>query len=364
MLNGKTIAVVIPSYNEARQIAGVISTMPDFVDKMIVVDDFSNDGMHQVVRDLIPVVGKAMCIPETVCDDSAVGYKRARYLLYQRNIEERKFFNPQEILNTDVDNDRLILIRHTRNGGVGAAIASGYKWCKDRNIDCVAVMAGDGQMDPDELESICKPVVEEGIDYVKGNRLIHRAAYMAIPRIRFMGNSMLSVMTKVASGYWHVSDTQTGYTAISAKALAAIPLYKIYKRYGMPNDMLVKLNISFCTLREVEIKPVYFVGERSKMKVFRVIPKISWLLFRSFFRRLYSKYLFRDFHPLFILYHVGFILGICAIPYGIKILKLVIQNTSVNPLTLLAFMFLAISSLQAILFAMWMDIQDNERLYK
>ena len=132
----------------------------------------------------------------------------------------------------------------------------------------------------------------------------------------------------------------------------------------MPNDMLVKLNISFCTLREVEIKPVYFVGERSKMKVFRVSPKISWLLFRSFFKRLYSKYRFRDFHPLFNLYHVGFILGICAIPYAIKILKLVIQNTSVNPLTLLAFMFLAISSLQAILFAMWMDIQDNERLYK
>ena len=105
-------------------------------------------------------------------------------------------------------------------------------------------MDGDGQMDPNELEKICSPVIEEGVDYVKGNRLIHESAWVIIPKIRFFGNSILSIFTKIASGYWHVSDTQTGYTALSNHGLNSIPLYKIYKRYGMPNDMLIKLNIA------------------------------------------------------------------------------------------------------------------------
>lgn len=225
-------------------------------------------------------------------------------------------------------------------------------------------MAGDGQMDPDELEKICKPVVEEEVDYVKGNRLIHRSSLFVIPKTRYFGNSILSILTKIASGYWHVSDTQTGYTAISNSALYSIRLHKIYKHYGMPNDMLVKLNIAFCSLKEVEIKPVYDVGENSKMKVWKVIPKISWLLIKSFFKRLWIKYLFRDFHPLFFLYNASFVLLLVAIPYAIKILRLTIIQSPVNPVTALAFLFLFISGFQSLLFAMWMDIQDNERLYK
>ncbi len=364
MLNGKTVAVVIPAFNEVQQIRMVIETMPGFVDKLIVVDDASTDGLPETVKQLIAESGKGMALPAFRLEETNGRYHRANKLLFEQSLMERRFFTPADLLNEDPDHDRLIGLRHKTNAGVGAAIATGYKWCKDHRIDCTAVMAGDGQMDPDELESICRPVTDEGIDYVKGNRLIHRSAWLAIPRVRFLGNAILSALTKLASGYWHVSDTQTGYTAISNKALNAIALYKIYKRYGMPNDMLVKLNIAFCTLREVEIKPVYFVGEQSKMRVHKVIPRIIWLLITSFFSRLYSKYLFRDFHPLFILYHMGFVLGLMAIPYFVKILTIVIEGRNANPVTILAFVFLLISSLQSILFAMWMDIQDNERLYK
>jgi glycosyltransferase involved in cell wall biosynthesis len=364
MLNQKLIAVVVPAYNEQDQIAMVIEGMPSFVDRIIVVNDCSKDRTAEVVKEFIHKVGNGPSIPEFRYADIDLKYNRAKRMLQEQNEEEKKLFTPSEVANDDPVNQRLILINHLKNAGVGATIATGYKWCKDHNIDCTAVMAGDGQMDPDELESICSPVVNEGIDYVKGNRLIHRSAWMAIPRTRFLGNSVLSILTKLASGYWHVSDTQTGYTAISNRALNAIALYKIYKSYGMPNDMLVKLNIAFCTLREVEIKPVYFVGERSKMKVFKVIPRIFWLLNVSFLRRLYVKYLFRDFHPLFILYHISFFLGIGAIPFAIKILRLVADGVDANPVTILAFIFLVISSLQSLLFAMWMDIQDNERLYK
>ena len=220
------------------------------------------------------------------------------------------------------------------------------------------------KMDPNELDSICRPVIEEGIDYVKGNRLIHRSALLVIPKVRYLGNSILSILTKLASGYWHVSDTQTGYTAISNKALNAVRIYKIYNSYGMPNDLLVKLNIAFCTLREVEIKPVYNIGEQSKMKIFKVIPRVSFLLFKSFFKRLWSKYLFRDFHPLFLLYNMSFVLFGLSIPFAIKIFKIFISGGQLNTFTFLGFLFLFITAFQAFLFAMWMDIQDNERLYK
>jgi glycosyltransferase involved in cell wall biosynthesis len=365
MLNNKTIAVVVPAYNEEKQIGAVIDTIPYFVDRIIVVNDFSQDKTAEIVKQYIySDINQTIEIPNILNSIKLKRYNRAEFVLQQQLEKESEYFIPSEIVNGNPDNEKIILINQLQNGGVGAAIARGYKWCKDHSIDCTAVMAGDGQMDPDELESICRPVIDEKIDYVKGNRLIHRSAWLVIPKTRYFGNSILSILTKIASGYWHVSDTQTGFTAISNKALNAIRLHDIFRSYGMPNDMLVKLNIAFCTLREVEIKPVYDIGEKSKMKVYKVIPLVSWLLFKSFFKRLWIKYLFRDFHPLFILYHIGFLLGFISLPLQYKVFKLVIIGKDVNPVTLLALGFLLISCLQSLLFAMWMDIQDNERLYK
>ena len=302
MINNKTIAVVVPCYNEESQVEMVVRNMPKFVDRIIIVNDFSVDQTEATVKSLINnkfYISRTKIEPKRVVPNP---YNKAEQVLEKVNDEEIKFYTPQK---TEESKSKIVLISHLQNGGVGAAIASGYKWCKDNQIDCTAVMAGDGQMDPNELDSICRPVIEENIDYVKGNRLIHRSALLVIPKIRYFGNSILSILTKLASGYWHVSDTQTGYTAISNKALNAVKIHKIYKSYGMPNDLLVKLNIAFCTLREVEIKPVYNVGEQSKMKIFKVIPRVSFLLFKSFFKRLWVKYLFRDFHPLFLLYNMS-----------------------------------------------------------
>ena len=361
MINNKTIAVVVPCYNEESQIEMVVKNMPEFVDRIVVVNDFSKDKTETVVKSLInneAYVSLTEINPKRVVPNP---YNRAEQVLEKVNEEEIKFYTPQKI---EESKSKIILINHLQNGGVGAAIASGYKWCKDNQIDCSAVMAGDGQMDPNELDSICRPVIEENIDYVKGNRLIHRSALLVIPKVRYLGNSILSILTKLASGYWHVSDTQTGYTAISNKALNAVRIHKIYKSYGMPNDLLVKLNIAFCTLREVEIKPVYNVGEQSKMKIFKVIPRVSFLLFKSFFKRLWGKYLFRDFHPLFLLYNMSFILFGISLPFITKIFKSLLFENELNPFTFLGFLFLFITAFQAFLFAMWMDIQDNERLYK
>jgi glycosyltransferase involved in cell wall biosynthesis len=364
MLNNKTIAVVVPCYNEETQIGMVIESMPAFVDRIIVVNDRSTDATSEVVLNLMAQADNHDLHIPMLTTVKGGRYNHATEVAARVREHERKQFTPCKVLNTDPDNQRVILIEHLENGGVGAAIAQGYLWARDHGMDCTAVMAGDGQMDPDELESICRPVIAEGIDYVKGNRLIHRSALLVIPKLRFLGNSVLSIMTKMASGYWHVSDTQCGYTAISSKGLNAIMLHRIYPRYGMPNDMLVKLNIAFCTLREVEVKPVYNIGERSKMVIPMVIPSISWLLFRSFFTRLWRKYLFRDFHPLFLLYHFAMVLGLLWLPYIWKVAMAMVEGENLSFETLFAFSFLGITSVQSFLFAMWMDIQDNERLYR
>lgn len=385
MLLGKTVAVVIPAYNEGTQITKVLESMPSFVDYMVVVNDCSTDdtrrrvlefmghgdGSHnmqgtcdtpihqnKISNSVEMIQGGDVSFPEDNC------YNRADIIVHKMNQEEIQYFTPSAVYNSAPGPDRVVLIDNLENGGVGAAIARGYKLCKDMRIDCTAVMAGDGQMDPAELESICMPVVAEGIDYVKGNRLIHRSAWLVIPKLRYFGNSILSMMTKIASGYWRVSDTQTGYTAISLKALQGLRIHKIYKRYGMPNDMLVKLNIAFCTVREVEIKPVYNVGEQSKMRISKVVPTVSWLLFKSFFKRLWIKYLFKDFHPIFVLYHLSFLLLFSAATLGIRLLYELFTGQSWAFQTLILFVLFSISGFQSLLSAMWMDMQDNDRLYK
>ncbi len=366
MLNNKTIAVVVPCYNESKQIKMVLDSMPSYVDRIIVVDDASKDDTSGTVMKLLENNASSLKLQSVLQSKITPNiYNRADIEVRQKSIDEIRKFTPSEILNTNPQEEKIIVIKHLENGGVGAAIATGYKWCKDHEIDCTAVMAGDGQMDPDELESICRPVVDEGIDYVKGNRLIHKSAWVIIPRVRFLGNSILSILTKIASGYWGISDTQSGYTAISNNALNSVPLYDIYKRYGMPNDLLVKLNIAFCTIREVKIKPIYGVGEKSKLNIIKVSIPILLLLIRSFFTRLQTKYLYRSFHPLYLLYWSAFIIGIINSYFIYQLIANFFDPNTKTPTDyLIIFIFLTISGFQSLLFAMWMDIQDNERLSK
>ena len=214
MLEGKTIAVVVPSYNEAEQIGMVIETMPDFVDRIIIVNDFSSDGMETIVEKYIRKSDYNKSDIE-VQDSTKEEFKIDKYnylyadkVIHDQNILEKSLFCSSEIQNKNPYSDRILLINHTKNRGVGAAISTGYKWCKDHNIDCTAVMAGDGQMDPGELKGLCLPVISEDVDYVKGNRLKHASSSLVIPKIRFIGNSALSIMNKLASGsvsYTHLT---------------------------------------------------------------------------------------------------------------------------------------------------------------
>lgn len=315
MYKDKKIGVVVPAYNEEKLISRVIETIPEYVDKIIVVDDCSKDKTVEIVKRFKESMG-----------------------------------------------DKLVLIEHEKNGGVGGAIASGYKWARENKIDISVVMAGDAQMNPGDLPSLLEPVVNGEVDYAKGNRLFTGDAWRQIPKIRYLGNSLLSLFTKIASGYWHIADSQSGYTAVSLKVLETIDLDRIYKRYGMPNDLLVKLNIYNFRVRDIPIIPVYNIGEKSGIKLRKVIFTISFLLVKLFLWRLKEKYIIRDFHPLVFFYGLSFSLLLVSIPFSLRLIYLWIKLGSVPKVTGLALMFSLIVGLQSMFFAMWFDMESNKDL--
>lgn len=321
MRKKKKICVVIPAHNEERLITDVIDGLPGFVDWAVVVDDNSDDDTAGRVRK----------------------YK-GRF------------------------KGKVKLVALTENLGVGGAIARGYKEALKLGADVAVVMAGDNQMDPDDLPAVVDPVIEDEADYTKGNRLFMGGSWDKIPRVRYLGNSTLSLMTKMASGYWHIVDSQSGYTAISKKTLEAIDIDDIYPRYGMPNDMLIKLNVINARVRDVKIKPVYNIGERSEIKILKVIPTISWLLLKGFVKRMIKKYVIYDFHPLVFFYLLGLTLTPLGVLFGIYLVVVRVMGLlgfvdyGVAPTSALFAAFLFISGLQSLFFAMWFDMEYNKSL--
>jgi glycosyltransferase involved in cell wall biosynthesis len=264
----------------------------------------------------------------------------------------------------DKNPDRIVLIRHEVNQGVGGAIATGYKWCRDQEIDVTVVMAGDAQMDPNDMPALLDPVVNDEVDYSKGNRLISGQAWNKIPRVRYLGNATLSLITKIASGYWNVADSQSGYTVTNLKVLKTIDLDSIYKRYGMPNDLLVKLNIYNFRVCDVEIKPIYDIGEKSGIKPFRMIPKLARLMFRFFLYRMVQKYIIRDFHPLIFFYLSGFVMFFSGLFLGLYLLYYRIFIGTVEATSAIMAVFLFITGMQSLFFAMWFDMDYNKQFYR
>jgi len=314
MFKDRSVAVVVTAYNEEKLILNVLTSMPHWVDHILVVNDGSKD----------------------------------------RTVEKVTEYMEKE--------PKVALIGHKENKGVGGAIATGYKYCLEKNYDITVVMNGDAQMDPEDLSALITPLAEGVADYAKGNRLFHGKAWELIPHYRYIGNSVLSLLTKIASGYWHIADSQCGYTAISRSALEAIPIDEIFPRYGVPNDILVKLNIESMVVIDVPIRPIYNIGEVSGIRLVKVIPDISFLLLRRFFERLTQKYVIRDFHPLIFFY----ILGLIALPLGSGMgfyyfcYRILVGH--VTPVTALFAAFLTLTGILFLLFAMLFDMEYNKHL--
>jgi glycosyltransferase involved in cell wall biosynthesis len=312
VLEGKRIAVVVPAHDEEALVGATIQGIPQFVDRIYVVDDASGDGTVAAAR--------------------------------------------------AVEDGRLEVIAHDRNQGVGGAIVSGYRRAVADGLDVACVMAADNQMDPAELEKIVLPVIRGEVDYTKANRLFSGEAWRTIPRTRYLGNAVLSFLTKIASGYWHVADSQSGYTAASREILEQLDLERIYRGYGFPNDMLVHLNVWNARVRDVTARPVYGVGETSGIRYRRVVPRISWLLVKGFFWRMREKYVIRDFHPLVLFYALGFLMTLVGLGLGIAETVLRILGNEVSVATVVLVALLLTFGSQFTLFAMWFDMESNKDL--
>jgi glycosyltransferase involved in cell wall biosynthesis len=312
VIERKTVAVVVPAFNEERLIGETLTGVPDFVDRIFVVDDASRDATAE----------------------------RAR----------------------ETGDGRVQVVSREQNGGVGAAIVTGYRRALEEEIDVTAVMAADNQMDPNDLRTLVVPVARGEVDYAKANRLISGEAWRLIPRTRYLGNAVLSLLTKIASGYWHVADSQSGFTAVSKSMLAQLDLHRIYPGYGFPNDMLVHLNVWSARVRDFPSRPIYGIGEQSGIKLRRVVPRIAWLLMKGFFWRLREKYVIRDFHPLVFFYAFGFLFTAVGLALGIVETVLRFMGNDITTPTVVLIALLLISGSQFTLFAMWFDMESNKDL--
>jgi len=218
MWQSAKVAVVVPCFREARLIARTISGIPAFVDRIIVVDDGSDD-------------------------DTVAAVLRA-------------------------PDPRIELVVHPENRGVGAAIVSGYRRALAADCDVFAVMAGDAQMAPEDLADIVRPVALGLASYVKGNRFRH-ARFRDMPVTRRVAGKLLALATRLATGLT-VDDCQCGYTAISRDAALRLPLGDLWPRFGYPNDLLGMLAARGLTVCEVPVRPVY-ADERSGVRAWHAI---------------------------------------------------------------------------------------------
>lgn len=317
MYKGLKVSLVIPAHNEEKLIVPTLKSVPSSIDRIYVIDDGSTDSTSQVV------------------------------------------------FNLAKQDKRITLIKHTINKGPGKAIISGYKQSSKEGYDVTVVIGGDNQMDLADLPNFLEPFVYKKVDYTKGNRFIGPAsAFKVMPKKRFIGNSILSLLTKFTSGYWGIFDTQDGYTAISKGAIDKIDWDKVWGGYGYPSDFLIVFNTYNLRVKDVPRRAIYLPGEKqSQIKILKYILRMLPLFFRRFFWRLKVKYFYQQFHPLILFYFlsfifipVGFILGVRAIYLS------TIRTPPINSTILSA--LLLIVGIQLFLFAMFFDMQANAHLQK
>jgi glycosyltransferase involved in cell wall biosynthesis len=315
MYRKNKIGIAVPAHNEEELIGDTLKTIPDYVDRIYVCDDTSIDRTSEIVK---------------------------------------------EFMKKD---ERITLLRHEKNTGVGGAIIDCHKKGIEDGMDIMAVMAGDNQMDPKELPKLLDPIIDGNADYAKGNRFYWWEALKGMSKWRVFGNSMLTFLNKIASGYWHISDPQNGYTAISIKVLTRLPLDEIYQGYLFENDMLVKLNAYDQRVIDVPI-PSRYGKEKSKIRYGKFIVEGLWILFKDFLWRMKIKYIVRSFHPLLLFYLFGVIfmsLGILAVIWSLY-MKFFQNQLLFERITISLIVFIA--GIQFIFFAMYFDMAENRRIHQ
>ena len=310
MYRDLSVAVVVPAYCEERLIGKTVTSVPDWVDHVIVIDDASPDGTSAAVE--------------------------------------------------AVHDARIDLTTLTVNQGVGGAILTGHRRALELGADVAVVMAGDAQMDPEYLPALLDPIASGDAQYTKANRFFGPGSFAGMPRHRIFGNIALSFLTKAASGYWNLFDPQNGYTAIHRSALERLPFDRIARRYEFENDMLIQLNIMRVPARDVPIPAVYG-DEISGMRLTRVAPRIMRQLWHGFWERMWWKYVVQSFSPVALM----FFSGLACVLFGAAVGVFVLMNTLGPPVATAGTVILSVAPFltgtHLLIMALFLDIQEGNR---
>jgi len=314
MYRGRTIALVIPAYNEEKLIRPTLEEIPGLLDKIYVVDDGSTDALAKIV---------------------------------------------EEISKKD---KRVSLLRHPRNLGPGQAIITGYLQSSRDEYDITVVVGGDHQMPLEEVPKFLDPLIDSQADYTKGNRfLLWDITRQKMPKIRILGNIMITALTKIASGYYKIMDVVDGYTAITKKAIDAIDWSRAWKQYGYPMDFLIRLNAYGFKIKDVPRRPIYLEGERqSQIKGLSYALAVSPMLIKGFFLRMVFKYIYRDFHPLVFFFFMGLVLLPFGIIFGLYLFFQAFQGMNISGPRAIVCAVTIITGTQFLLFGMWFDMEASK----
>ena len=326
MYGGKTVGVVVPAYNEEGFVGDVLDSLPDYVDRVYAVDDASTDDTWAEIREHAAVErppradsahvgetadetpGGVTAPDDTTNDDTAPDDATTDADTTNDDTAPDDATTDADAVRADGDGGTVVGIRHERNRGAGGAIKTGYLAARDDGVDVTVTIDADGQMDPAMMTQFLDPIVAGDADYVKGDRLATPEFRDDMPRFRLVGNWLLTGLTRIASGYWTVSDPQNGYTAISLAALESVDLDSMYEYYGYCNDLLVKLNVAGMSVVDVPM-PASYGDEESSIDYGGYIPKVSLMLLQNFLWRLRTRY---RTHPAGLAYGLA-LLGAVAV---------------------------------------------------
>jgi glycosyltransferase involved in cell wall biosynthesis len=252
------VAVVIPSYKVTAHIVETIGEIGPEVAHIIIVDDACPDGSGKLVEQ-------------------------------------------------EVKDKRVKVIFHTENQGVGGAMITGYRAALETDAQIVVKLDGDGQMDPALIKDLIAPIVTGRADYTKGDRFDSLTGLSQMPGIRLFGNAGLTLLTKISTGYWNITDPTNGYTAIHRDALKALPLGMLSKRFFFESDMLFRLSVYRAVVWDVPMQARYG-NEKSNLSIAKTLWEFPWKHFKNFHKRLFLNYYLRDVSAASIELPLGFVL--------------------------------------------------------
>lgn len=307
------IGVAIPAYQVCDQLAEVVGAVPEYVDHIVIVNDASADGTADVAATLS-------------------------------------------------QNPRVQVVTHQVNGGVGAAVMTGFHELMQRGCQILVKLDGDGQMDPTLIGRLVDPLIDGWADYAKGNRLSARADIVGMPTTRLAGSVILTFLTKIASGYWQTLDPQNGFVAVTGDAFERLDGRLIDKRYFFENSMLIALNMISARCMDIRMAAAYG-DERSNMSIWRILCAFPPRLVRGFVRRVLGRYLLMDFSPVFPLLTIGTLMLVAGAAWGSYQwwLSVVTGHIATTGTVMLAVLPL-FSGLQMVLQALVLDIEHGRAL--